>query len=436
MGYWTNHYAALLPGQDWSGHLCFINARSNYALSQLNSDIPPVSFAITTNGGNPFTDTDNDGFATLVGNGWVNVRDIYLGDAAEPLDVEWTGLDDWRVVVPLNLGENEITLHAVDFRGDPLASDTILVTSHFDANPVPKHLRITELHYHPKNPTPAELAVNPSFGDDDFEFIELLNTSEQPMNLAGVRLSDGIEFDFTDSEVTSLEPGAYVLVVKNREAFEARYGTGLPIAGEYSGKLSNGGETLVLYDAFGTVVLAFTYSDDPPWPVLADGDGPSLEVVDTEADYNDPANWYASTIEHGTPGAANSPRQVTGDLDGDGKVGASDLDIVRANWGKAVTPGDLGRGDANGDGQVGAADLDIVRANWGRVIAATSPLHPSTEEPALSERTSRAGADFRSATRLLAEAAWLRELESLRKPGTKKTAPASAVDLVMLLGWD
>lgn len=433
MSYWTNHYAALLPGQDWSGHLSFINTRGNYALSQLNSDIPQVAFAITTNGGNPFTDSDNDGFVTLVGNGWVNVREVYLGDAAEPLAVEWTGLDDWRVVVPLNLGANEVVLRAVDFQGKTIATDTITVTSNFDANPVPEHLRITEVHYHPGNATAEELAVDPDFGDEDFEFIELLNTSSQTMSLAGVRLGDGIEFDFTGSAVTSLQPGAYVLVVSNQEAFEARYGTGLPVAGQYSGKLSNGGETVVLSDAFGEIVLSLSYSDDPPWPASVDGDGPSLEIIDTEGDYNDPANWYASTIEHGTPGAANSPRPVTGDLDGDGQVGASDLDIVRANWGSTVAPGDLAHGDANGDGKVGAADLDIIRANWGTVVVAAARESTSKTAPAVASKPKASSATHSDSTRLLAEAAWLREVNALRKPDAKKTAWARAVDLVMLL---
>ncbi len=64
---------------------------------------------------------------------------------------------------------------------------------------------------------------------------------------------------------------------------------------------------------------------------------------------------------------------LEGDLDGDGLVGSADLDIVRANWGSTVTPGDLTMGDASGDGSVGSADLDIVRANWGATAAAAVP---------------------------------------------------------------
>ena len=56
---------------------------------------------------------------------------------------------------------------------------------------------------------------------------------------------------------------------------------------------------------------------------------------------------------------------IEGDLNGDGFVGAADLDLVRANWGASVTPGDASQGDATGDGKVDSTDLDVIRAAWG-----------------------------------------------------------------------
>ena len=64
---------------------------------------------------------------------------------------------------------------------------------------------------------------------------------------------------------------------------------------------------------------------------------------------------------------------LPGDLDGNGFVGSSDLDIVRANWGQSVTPGDFAAGDPSGDGLVGSADLDVVRANWGQTAPSAVP---------------------------------------------------------------
>ena len=63
---------------------------------------------------------------------------------------------------------------------------------------------------------------------------------------------------------------------------------------------------------------------------------------------------------------------IEGDLDGDGRVGSADLDVVRGNWGAGVKAKSRLLGDANGDGKVGSDDLDVVRANWGAHWAAAA----------------------------------------------------------------
>lgn len=165
----------------------------------------------------------------------------------------------------------------------------------------PSVVAISELHYHPSDPIPAEQAAGFD-NENDFEFVELVNPGTVPLDLAGVRFVDGIEFDFTGSRRTLLAPGQYVLLVKNLGAFEARYGFGLPIAGEYEGRLSNAGEHIELIDAEGRTLLEFTYGTEAPWPVLADGSGPSLEIVDVTADPASPENWQASDLHGGSPG--------------------------------------------------------------------------------------------------------------------------------------
>src|SRR5690606_1424865 len=49
-----------------------------------------------------------------------------------------------------------------------------------------ENLRLTELHYHPSNPTAAELAALPGVVDNEFEFLELTNVSSQWVSLAGL----------------------------------------------------------------------------------------------------------------------------------------------------------------------------------------------------------------------------------------------------------
>ena len=51
---------------------------------------------------------------------------------------------------------------------------------------------------------------------------------------------------------------------------------------------------------------------------------------------------------------------LTGDYTGDGFVGVEDLDLLLANWGDAVNPGDYALGDGDGNGLIGSADLALV----------------------------------------------------------------------------
>ena len=63
---------------------------------------------------------------------------------------------------------------------------------------------------------------------------------------------------------------------------------------------------------------------------------------------------------------------LVGDLDGDGFVGLSDLDIVLSAWNQTVTAGDLAAGDPSGDGFVGLDDLDLILSNWNAGTPPTS----------------------------------------------------------------
>ncbi|MEM9413994.1 MAG: PEP-CTERM sorting domain-containing protein [Planctomycetota bacterium] len=67
-----------------------------------------------------------------------------------------------------------------------------------------------------------------------------------------------------------------------------------------------------------------------------------------------------------------------GDATLDSFVGVEDLDLILANWGASVTPGNWSQGDLNADGSVGQADLQIVLTHWGE---STAPPNTNVPEP-------------------------------------------------------
>ena len=178
----------------------------------------------------------------------------------------------------------------------------VVKTNRYTGNPslVQQFLRVTEIMYRP-----SAHASNPD--PEQFEYLELRNISPGvTLNLAGVRFINGIEFNFSGSAVTSLAPGARVLVVKNQTAFNARYGGGLPVAGQFTGNLDNAGERLQLLDAANEEVHDFSYNNS--WYPVTDGLGFSLGVVDENADSGEwgrRAQWRPSGVVNGTPGAAD-----------------------------------------------------------------------------------------------------------------------------------
>ena len=78
------------------------------------------------------------------------------------------------------------------------------------------------------------------------------NEPNQAANLTQQQIR--IDFDFTGSNVTSLGPSEFVLVVRDEEAFEARYGNGISskIAGSYDPTRLSDSESITL--KFGTGV--------------------------------------------------------------------------------------------------------------------------------------------------------------------------------------
>lgn len=244
------------------------------------------------------------------------------------------------------------------------------------------NLAITEIHFNPQAPQPGE----PDIDSDEFEFIEVTNISETPINLDGVRFvetdvagdTQGIRFTFDQQ---SLAPGASLVVVENLDAFHARYGTEIPIAagrdqpldpsGQYGGKLSNAGETITLQTAAGEEIRRVAYDDD--FQIEADGTGPSLEVTDptvTDAELlGTAALWRLSDVNGGTPGRYSI--SLRGDFNTDGQVSRADVDLLYA----AIAAGEFTPAlDLTGDGSVDNRDANLLIEEIMRIQAGDTDL--------------------------------------------------------------
>ncbi|MFP6692073.1 MAG: CotH kinase family protein, partial [Pirellulales bacterium] len=151
-------------------------------------------------------------------------------------------------------------------------------------------LAIEEVHYNPAFPTADEIAaqqaLDPGFDPanvaaNDYEFIEVSNVSGHTVNLFGTQLrqvdGEGVDFTFGD---TTLDDGQRIVVVNDPAAFEARYGTGINVAGVWTGNLSNGGETVTLSAYSGiaaTPTAEFVAEGDAGKYLIPSGDATELD---------------------------------------------------------------------------------------------------------------------------------------------------------------
>jgi len=182
----------------------------------------------------------------------------------------------------------------------------LIATTNYPGSPTAaqSRLRITEIQYHPADPTPEEAAAMVGVTADDFEYLELINTGFPGLDVTGAWFSDGIDFTFPALTILLRER---VILAKNPAAFALRYpSVTARVIGPYEGVLDNGGEHLEMKDAVGETVLSFTYKDG--WYPDSDGTGRSLVLRNIDTPYNefgDPCRWALSGGVSGSPGAAD-----------------------------------------------------------------------------------------------------------------------------------
>jgi hypothetical protein len=141
-----------------------------------------------------------------------------------------------------------------------------------------------------------------------------MNIGSEPVDLSGVAFNEGIDFSFDTSNLREVGSNQRILIVRNLDAFQFRYGRGLPVAGvfEEDTALANSGEFLALVDDTGSVLHRFRYLDVAPWPMLPDGTGPALALVNPASapDHSAGINWTTGTSSNGNPGRDDGTNEL------------------------------------------------------------------------------------------------------------------------------
>lgn len=260
----------------------WIAERRAYVLGVLNNEDAPwepdQTGAMTT----------GEQVITLTGTAPFSVKSIAIN--GHPYPVTWTDKNTWQLTVALEQAESPFQIQGLDRSGDVLETSLLTVTyTGTLANPVGA-LVINEIMPHPAVP--------------GTEFVEIHNTSDtHTFDLTGYRLR-GVDFDFAPG--TLIDPGGFLLVVRNQAAFETEYGFGHPVAGEYSGTLQPAGERLRLVRLATEsepelLIDEVNYRTSFPWPEGAVGTGASLQRIDPTQASDHPGNWRVASADDPAP---------------------------------------------------------------------------------------------------------------------------------------
>ena len=146
---------------------------------------------------------------------------------------------------------------------------------------------------------------------DPGDWIELYNPNPTPVDLSGWTFYDNGNA-FVLPSGTSISAAAYLVLVEEVASFTSAFplvNTNVLI-GDLAFTLSNRGERISLFDSNKCLVDYVIYNDKAPWPIAADGGGPTVALIDPVLDNGIAASWASSealstTFIHGSPGKSN-----------------------------------------------------------------------------------------------------------------------------------
>lgn len=175
-----------------------------------------------------------------------------------------------------------IRVRATDNTGRSLEKDI-----HFSVVDVPLTVVINEIHYNGADNTVRD------------SFIELHNPLDTDLDLSLWRVRGGLDYVLPAGSI--IPARGFLVLAENPAVMQSRYG--VTALGPWAGGIRNEGEEITLRNPVNEVVDRVGFKSEFPWPIAANGDGPSMQLVHPGLD-NDLGSSWRSALP--TPGTNNS----------------------------------------------------------------------------------------------------------------------------------
>lgn len=150
-----------------------------------------------------------------------------------------------------------------------------------------------------------EIMYNAPSAMDSRDWIELYNPQQTSQDISGWILKDNDNaHTFQIPLGTSIPAGGYWVLCADTAVFKLVHPEVENISGNIPFGFGNV-DQVRLFVFWGQIVDSIAYQNVAPWPKEADGNGYSLELLDSRINHSLPANWAKSMQYGGSPGKAN-----------------------------------------------------------------------------------------------------------------------------------
>ena len=166
--------------------------------------------------------------------------------------------------------------------------------------------QIDEINILDKGVVINEINYNSTDNFDSDDWVEIYNNSNDTIDIGSWLLKDeDDDHIFTAPSNIKILPEQYIIFCKDTIKLTELFPDVESYYGNLGFGLSGGSDLVRLFDNTGSLVDTVRYDDDDPWPLSADGNGPTLELKHPTLDNALWESWSASE-GYGTPGAQNS----------------------------------------------------------------------------------------------------------------------------------
>jgi len=234
---------------------------------------------------NPNITASSSNSITITGLANFDITDIQFNGQSWP--ITWTTFTNWSVTIPVT-NNTSFTVVAYDKNHRVIgATNTVNVTYSIAGTPPdPRDFIVfNEIMYKagPNNP--------------NAEYVELYNLhTNYTFDISGWQVK-GLGYTFPPASY--FPPRSFIILAKDRVAFNIAYGANVPVFDEFTGILQQDGETLTLIKPAATtndvdvVIDKVRYESTAPWSTNANFSGSSLQLIDPNQDNSRAGNWTA-----------------------------------------------------------------------------------------------------------------------------------------------